>query len=561
MLWVVALVLAALSFAAYLPSLDSEFINWDDNKYVTENPQVQQGLTWSTVKWAFGTSFVASNWHPLTWLSHGADVEIFGGDNARGHHLTNILLHAINTGLLAIALFYLTGRLWPSAVVAALFALHPLHVESVAWVAERKDVLSTMLMFLALWAYAAYVRRPSWRRYALIVLTMVLSLLSKPMAVTLPCMLLLLDAWPLGRLSWRTVWEKVPLFALSTASCVMTFIAQHSGGATRDLETLRATTRVIHAVYAYTMYLVKTAFPWPGTLLPYYPLPDRGGPTMDMVIIAGFALILVGATALALQQWRKRPYLLVGWLIYLGMLVPVIGLVQVGKQIMADRYMYIPAIGLFVAAVWLVAEAVAHSRRLRHGAAVATLVVLATFGGLTWQQQQIWGESETFWLHVVEVYPQSSTANNQLGRIYTGRGDAEKAIEYYQKAVDVAFDDSRPGRITGNPMAHTNLANRLRDVKRYDEARHHYKLAIKINPKYGKAYNGMGALLHDQGDLDGALQYLTKAVELLQNNAECRHNLALVLRRKALALEGEGRNAKAQECLKKAAQLERPTKR
>jgi len=561
MLWVVAAVLAAAAFAAYLPSLDSEFINWDDNKYVTENPQVQQGLTWSTVKWAFGTSFVASNWHPLTWLSHAADVEIFGGDNARGHHLTNILLHAANTGLLAIALFYLTGRLWPSAVVAALFALHPLHVESVTWVAERKDVLSTMLMFLALWAYAAYVRRPSWRRYALIVLTMVLSLLSKPMAVTLPCVLLLLDAWPLGRLSWRTVWEKWPLLTLAAASCVVTFIAQHSGGATRDLVTLPIVTRVVHAVYAYAMYLVKTFVPWPGTLVPYYPLPDRGGPTMDMVIIAGFALILVGATVLAWRQWRKRPYLLIGWLLYLGTLVPVIGLVQVGKQIMADRYMYVPAVGLFIAVVWLIAEAAGRNRPLRQVATVAAAVVLAALGGLTWHQQAVWAESETFWLRVVEVYPQSSAANNQLGRTYSDRGNTEKAIEYYQKAVDAAFDDSRPGRISGNPMAHTNLANRLRDVKRHDEARHHYELAIRLDPKYGKAYNGMGALLHDQGDLDGALEYLTRAVELLPDNPHCRGNLSVVLRQKASVLARAGRNAKAQEYLKKAALLERPTKR
>ncbi len=521
--------LALAVFAIYSRSFGNRFLNWDDNKYVYANPHLQHGLTAESVRWAFSPTWYASNYHPLTWLSHALDIKCFGLDAPWGHHLTSILLHAANTALVAIVVYRLTGRFWPSLIVAALFGFHPVHVESVAWVSERKDVLSTLFMLLSLWAYVSYAHRPHPWRYALVAMMLVLSLLAKPMAVTLPAVMLLLDFWPLRRLSLKTVAEKLPLAAIVVASALVTFVAQDRGGATRDLETLSLPTRVGHAVYAYAAYLVKTLAPWPGSLVPYYPLPDRGGDAVTAASLAVAAVVLLGLTVLVAVQRHRRPWMAVGWLLYVGMLVPVIGLVQVGTQIMADRYLYVPALGLFIAVVWLAAEVVSSRPRLVPAAVTATGIVFAALAGLTWHQQRYWADSETFWTYVVARYPESPQALNQLGRVYTDAGRRQEAIEYYRRAVEAAARQAKPGQRAEHVGARTNLGNRYLEMGQLDEAMKHYQIALRANPDYGLAHNGVGAVLFEQGRRSEAIVHLRRAAQLMPDHAPCHRNLAAAL--------------------------------
>jgi tetratricopeptide (TPR) repeat protein len=521
--WIVAAALAVLAFLCYLPALDGEFVNWDDTVYVTDNMHVRDGLTGETAAWAF-TSIEQSNWHPLTWLSHAADVSLYGYVDARGHHLTTVILHALNTGLWAVVLWRLTRRLWPSAVVAALFALHPLHVESVAWVAERKDVLSTFFLLLALWAYAAYASRPTAWRYLLVVAAFVASLMSKPMFVTLPCVLLVLDFWPLERLSWRAVAEKLPLLALTVVSCVITYHAQSEGGAVSTDDRLGPDQRMLDAIYGYSMYLIKAVWPWPGTLLPYYPLPTRGGDEIAPALAFGLLLALTLVTCLVLWQRKRRPYLLTGWLLYLGMLVPAIGLfVQVGTQVMADRYAYVPLAGIFVAVVWLVADLV---ERRSQAVRVATLggaaAVCAALGWLTWQQQAVWHDSIALWSHVVEAYPRSSHAHMQLGHAHYRMANVlslsqpdeaawhqDQAAACYTRAVEL---EPRNLRALGN------MANSLMRAGKWAEAEKEFARLLKIGgvPKEQvlQAYNGLGTVLMHQGKMDEAMAEFRQAAAL-----------------------------------------------
>ena len=356
----VILVLVVAIAAVYGETVFHDFINYDDPAYVTENPRVQRGLTWENVVWAFTTT-EQYNWHPLTWLSHALDCELFGLRRPGGHHLHNLLLHVFNSALLYLVLKRMTAAPWRSAAVAALFALHPLHVESVAWVAERKDVLSTLFWMLMLGAYAWYAARPGFWRYLPVVVFLALGLMAKPMLVTAPFLLLLLDYWPLGRWRWevRAVWlvlEKVPLFILMIISSVVTFIAQQRGGAMVPVDILPVTRRVEGALIAYVAYLGKAI--WPSHLAVFYPYP-ASVPWWQWV---GAAVILTALTALAVWAGRRQRYVAAGWFWYLGTLAPVIGLVQVGQQAMADRYTYMPYVGLFVAAVWGVADFVAARR-------------------------------------------------------------------------------------------------------------------------------------------------------------------------------------------------------
>jgi len=517
----VAVVLAAAAFAAYIPSLSNAFLNWDDNVYVADNPHVATGLSWDTFRWAF-TSFHASNWHPLTWLSHAADVEIHGRDDPGGHHLTNVLLHAANTVLLLVVLRRLTGRLWPSAVVAALFALHPLHVESVAWVAERKDLLCALFMFLAILAYASYASEPSRRRYLLVVAAFAAALMSKPMAVTLPAVLLVLDWWPLRRLNRSAVLEKVPLAAMSAASAIVTFVAQHAGGAVRELRTLGIGARVANALYACVMYLVKAVWPRPGALVPFYPLADRGGPAVSAWMAAGAALLLAALTVLAVRQRRRRPYLLAGWLIYLVTLVPVIGLVQIGKQVMADRYTYVPLTGVFLAVTFLVADAVSRRARLRKAVAAAALLGLVALGGLTWHQQRVWADSKTFWLYVSDAFPRDSVSLKSLGDLHAGGDRTARALAFgfYRRAASVQPDDF---------LACANLGNALRDAGRLDEAEANYRHALQVKPDFPPAHNGLGVVLLDRGRHDEAANCFSRALELAPGLTAARVNLGNAL--------------------------------
>ena len=514
----VAAVLAVVAGLAYVPSLAGGFV-WDDTAYVVANPHIRDGLTQESAAWAL-TNGHSSNWHPLTWMSHAADISLYSLDRPWGHHLTNLLLHAANTLLLFIVLRRLTRRLWPSAVVAGLFALHPLHVESVAWVAERKDLLCALFMFLAVWAYAAYASRPTVRRYLLVVAAFAAALMSKPMAVTLPVVLVVLDWWPLGRLSRRSVLEKVPLVVMTAASCVVTVVVQHAGGAVRGISALGIGERLAHAVYAYAMYLVRAAWPWPGTLVPFHPLPQYGGPAVGRWQVAVLGLLLAAITALAVLQRRRRPYLLAGWLIYVVMLVPVIGLVQVGRQLMAERYTYVPLVGVFVAVVFLVADAVADRHRLRRTAAAVAVVVLAALGTLAWHQQRVWADPVTFWSYITEAYPETSVPHSNLARFYSLQGDLPRATAGYRKALALESD---------NHILNCNLGTALLREDRPDEALPYFLRARELESRWGRTHYGIGRVMIKKGRKQEAVRHLARAAELNPNLVQAHAQLGAVL--------------------------------
>lgn len=438
--------LALLTLATYLPVLAHGFIRFDDPLYVTRNPWVQAGLTWDGIARAF-TTIVASNWHPLTLLSHMLDCELFGMD-PMGHHLTSLLLHTASVVLLFEVLRRMTGSVWRSAAVAALFAIHPTHVESVAWIAERKDVLSGFFWMLTLLAWECYVRKPSWQRYAAVALALAAGLLSKPMVVTLPFVLLLLDVWPLNRKV--RVKEKLPLFALAAASCVVTVIAQEGAIGMASRFPLRL--RLANAVLSYVAYLGKTLFP--SKLAVFYPMPTE----FPVWKVAGAALLLAALTVLALLA---RRYATVGWLWFLGTLVPVIGIVQVGGQAMADRYTYLPSIGLFLIAVWGFP---------RKAVWISILLALAICARL---QLRHWQDSESLFRHAAAVTEGNFIAHLNLAQIHANRGDRARALEHYRTTLEI-----RPGMW----QAQASLGMTLRRWGRPDKALPHLRNAVRLRP-------------------------------------------------------------------------------
>ncbi len=402
------------------------FIDFDDGEYVYENSHVTGGLSLGEAGWAF-THFSASNWHPLTWLSHMLDCQIYHRSDqpyqqaAWGHHLTNVLLHAGAAVLLFLALWRLTVAVWPSALVAALFAIHPLRVESVAWISERKDVLSGLFFMLTLLAYAGYARRPSVLRCFWVVLAYALGLLAKPMLVTLPFVLLLLDYWPLGRLAgWRRCFaEKIPLFVLAAASCVVTVLAQR--GVIAAVERLSFQDRAANALVSLVAYLGK--FLWPTNLAIFYPHPQA---SLESWKVVGALALLAAVTAVAAVWRRKYPHLIVGWLWYLGMLVPVIGLVQVGGQAMADRYTYLPNIGLGIALAWSLAVLVARRPALRTAAVFASAAAIVVLMAWAWRQTGFWRDSEDLWRRAVDCTERNSIAHNSLAPSWGSRQKAAR---------------------------------------------------------------------------------------------------------------------------------------
>jgi tetratricopeptide (TPR) repeat protein len=442
--------LALLTLAVYLPVLTHGFIRFDDPLYVTRNPWVKAGLTWNGIAWAFSAN-VASNWHPLTLLSHMLDCELFGMDPL-GHHLTSLLLHTASAVLLFEALRRMTGAVWRSALVAALFAVHPTHVESVAWVAERKDVLSGFFWMLTLLAWERYVRQPSWQRYMAVALSLAAGLLSKPMVVTLPFVLLLLDVWPLRREIPRKIRikEKLPLFALAAASCVATVIAQ--SGAIGMASRFPMNLRLANAVLSYVAYLGKTLFP--SRLAVFYPMPTE----FPAWKVMGAALLLASLTVLALRAAR---YVTVGWLWYLGTLVPVIGIVQVGGQAMADRYTYLPTIGLFLIAVWTIP---------RKAVWIPVLLALAIGTRL---QLRHWQDSESLFRHAAAVTERNFIAHLNLAQIHADRGDRGRALEHFRTTLEI-----RPGMW----QAQASLGNTLRRWGRPDKALPHLRNAVRLRP-------------------------------------------------------------------------------
>jgi len=521
-LW--AAFLAAATFAVYTPAYSAHFVNYDDNAYVYTNTNVAPGLTADGVRWAFTTTDTV-NWYPLTWLSFQLDQQLYGRNenSAAGFHITNVILHVLNTLLLFWMLTRATGRLGRSAFVAALFALHPLHVESVAWVSERKDVLSTLFWMLTTAAYVLYAERPHWIRYLPVMVFFALGLMAKSMLVTLPCALLLLDYWPLRRVSWRRlIVEKVPLFALSAASAAITMYAQQRGGEANPPGLMPL--RVGNALMAYVAYIGKMF--WPANLIPFYPSPYR----MDQVYPAGLlaGLLLIGVTVLVLALVRRAPYLTVGWFWYLGTLVPVIGVVQViGGQGMADRYTYVPLIGLFIALVWGVTEGLARAGVRPWAPAAAGAVVLAGCMIGTKQQVGYWRDSTTLWRHTLEVDPQNYLAYLNIGSDLCAEGKVEESVWYFRKSVE-CHPDSDSTRLNLD-LAHYDLGYALATLGKTDEALAQYAEAVRINPKYFPSQYSFGWALAAQGKYAEALPHLRAASDLAPDYADGQNLLGWVL--------------------------------
>ena len=578
----ICLALGLITLAVFAPSLTHDFLGYDDQQYVTENVQVQAGLTGHSIVWAFGLH--AGNWHPLAWLSHMLDCQLYGVKPA-GHHLTNVLLHVANTLLLFLILNRMTGALWRSALVAALFAWHPLHVESVAWVAERKDVLSTFFWMLTLWAYARYVEVQSLKSkvqspgadaprftfhvshyYLLSLSFFALGLMSKPMVVTLPFVLLLLDYWPLRRLQLNTqnstprtllplVWEKVPFFALAAIDCVLTITAQQP--AMVSTTGLRISQRLEHALVAYTHYL--GALFVPRRMAVYYPY-EKVVP-MEEVVLAG--LVLAAVSALVFRHATRRPYLATGWLWFLGTLVPVIGLVQVGDQAWADRYTYLPSVGLFITVVWGVAELAGNGQArqifLRW---LAVAVGLALLCG-TSVQLRYWKDTRTLFEHAARVTRNNPLATTLLGSLLAQEGKLDQAIEYYRTALRYspgfpeahfhlghAFDQQ--GRLQEaiaeynqalwfkptQEQAHIFLGVALAKLGKLDQAVAHYLAALKLNDQSAVAHNNLAKLLHTQGRLDDAIAHYSAALESAPGLAQAHNNFGILLLQQGRLAEG-----------------------
>jgi tetratricopeptide (TPR) repeat protein len=611
-----AVALAGAAFVTFAPAIGYQFVSFDDPFYITQTPQVTQGLSVANAAWAFATSrdgnwqlnFRNGNWHPLTWLSLQLDATLWG-PGPRGFHLTNVLLHSANAALVFLVLHALTRAFWPAVAAAALFAVHPLRAESVAWISERKDVLSIFFGLLALLAYAGYARQRSVRLYLVVLVAFTLSLLAKPTLVTLPCLLLVLDWWPLRRVpaeqpapksgepsmsgprkaakaeipekltvpigppgsavrDWlRLVAEKVPLVAVLVGSCVVTFLAQGSRGAVKPF-TLQA--RAENSAVAYVAYLNKTV--WPAGLAVYYPHPNYpGGQPLSSGETAGAVVVLVLLTAAGVALRKRAPYLLTGWLWYLGTLVPVIGLVQVGTQAYADRYTYFPQIGLLVALCWGVADLFRSRPRLALSAgAAATLALVAvtqanlpvwkdsfslwenarlTTGenattlvnlGQALEDRKNWPKAEQCYRSAIEIESESVAAHNDLGRLYISQSRFEEAIRELKEACELA---------PNFPLVRNNLGNAYYLQKKPDEAAVEFAKAIELAPEYDQPYRALGKIELDRKNADHAAELFRQAVRLSPGSADGYVGLGIALGQK-------GQHDDALELFKTAARVD-----
>jgi tetratricopeptide (TPR) repeat protein len=593
--------MATLAF--YNPIVRNQFVDFDDLSYIVKNPQIQHGLTWDTLKWSF-TTFREGNWHPTTWLSHALDYQLFHL-NPAGHHYTNLLLHAANAVLLFLVLLRATGSAWPSFLVAALLALHPVNVESVAWAAERKNVLSMMFFLLALHAYDRYARTGGRRLYGLVAVFFALGLMAKPQIVTLPFVLLLWDYWPLQRMDARMgaahssadtpastltpvsrsfsylVWQKLPLFILAAADSVVTVLAQRAGDAVRSVTEVSWSARLENVFVSYTRYLGK-AF-WPSRLAPLYPRPWNSLPGWQ---VAGSAALLVLVSVLAVR-WRARRHLLVGWFWFLGTLVPMIGIITVGEQAMADRYAYIPFIGLFIAVIWTLndwtlnagsikartRDAVAAGRRTPLvWRAVPAAAVLFILGCLTYRQLGCWRDDETLWRYTLSVTDHNYMAHNNLALALAKQGRSDEAIAQFRAAT--ALHKYPPGQIValanyelsvGHPReaieecnsalrqsndpkiqaaAWIELGQAYSELGQYDQAAANYQNALSLSPENAMALIGSGLLALRQGQAEAAVVQFTRAVKV----APSAVNYLLL----AQALRRAGRPAESDSALAQA---------
>lgn len=510
-------VLLAITWLVFGRTLGYDFVSYDDHVYVQDNPVVRNGLSVEGLIWAFTHSH-ASNWHPLTTLSHMFDCQLFGL-NPWGHHFTNVLLHGIAVILLFRVLQKITGAVWRSAFVAALFAIHPLHVESVAWVAERKDVLSGVFFMLTLGAYARYVRYQTSGRYLFVVLMFALGLMSKPMLVTAPIVLLLLDYWPLHRFASkpssasRLMLEKVPLLALSAASCVATILAQKT--ALSSLEELPLSLRISNAVVAYVVYLWQML--WPTRLAVFYPHPYSRLSYWEILFAAGLLVII---TASVLKLRRKQPYFITGWFWYLVMLLPVIGVIQVGVQAHADRYTYLPHIGLYVALTWASADLMASWPRRREVASFAATALIALLIWWAWKQTGYWKNSETLWTHTLAVTSGNSVAHNNLGLLRMQEGRPDDAIAHYREALKIRSERAETRNNPGNALIYNNLGNAMLLKGLPDQAIRYYNKALGIRPDYGDGHYNLGCALLKKGDMDEAIAEWKKALVIEPRDAE-----------------------------------------
>ena len=544
----ISLFLIVVTLAAFEQLRNHAFINLDDDIYITKNRQVQSGLTLEGVTWAF-TTMHAGNWHPLTWLSLMLDCQLYGL-NPSGHHLTNLVFHIVNTLLLFLVLERMTGALWRSGFVAALFALHPLHVESVAWVVERKDVLSTFFWMLTMWTYAHYVERPGFNRYLLVLLFFTLGLLSKPMLVTLPFVLLLFDYWPLGRfqfgqssgdpkshtsksmnpgdqksIAFRLVREKAPFFALCAVSSVLTIFAQQKGGAVIPLEHYPLESRIANALVSYVSYIEKMI--WPRNLAVFYPYQEM----LPIWKVVGSGLLLVCVSLLVIRAARKLPCLVVGWFWYLGTLIPVIGLVQVGVQAMADRYTYVPLIGLFIMIAWSAPDILVgwRYRRVVLSISVGLLPLLLMI--VTKLQVKHWQSGVKLFEHSLDVTFNNFVIHNNLGAALAEQGKIQEAMAHYTEALRI-----KPDLV----QAHNNLGGALAEQGKIQEAMAHFAEALRIKPDYAEAHNNLGGALARQGKIQEAMAHYTEALRIKPDYAKAHINLGLaylMIGNKSSALE------------------------
>jgi tetratricopeptide (TPR) repeat protein len=537
----VAVMLAVIVMTVYWQLKSHEFVTFDDNIYIYENKMVLSGLNWNSIVWAFTTGTQA-NWHPLTWLSIMLDYELFGV-NAGWHHLMSAIIHAINTIMLFVVFKRMTKSFWASAFVAAFFGLHPLHVESVAWASERKDLLSMFFWMLTLLLYTRYVAKPELKRYLFVIGSFALGLLAKPMLVTMPLVLLLLDYWPLRRFAagepvttsietagapssdtksiqprrplLKLIKEKIPLIVLSVISSVVTFIAQQSGGAVAPLERIPIMIRLGNAFVSYITYIRKML--WPSNLAFFYPHPGFGLSIWWSLSAAALVIVL---TIVCLRYGRKWPYLPVGWLWYLGTLVPVIGIVQVGIQALADRYTYIPLIGLSIIIAWGVPELLGGWRYKKVTLAASSIALLLALGILTWVQVGTWRDNMSLFSHAVAVTDGNYLALTNLGLTEARLGKTDDAIAHYKAALEIG------------PMIsdiHNYIAIALSSKGKDLEAASHYSEAIRLKPEYKEAHFNLGIILDRQGLTDSAIYHFREALRLKSDDAEVHNNLGAAL--------------------------------
>jgi tetratricopeptide (TPR) repeat protein len=526
----IILLLAVIAIIPYLQVVNHAFISYDDDEYITKNLAVQNGLKLPAVAKAFSSGY-AANWHPLTWISHMIDCQFFGL-NPGAHHMVSVLFHVLNTMLLFLILRAMTGALWKSAFVAALFALHPMHVESVAWASERKDVLSAFFWMATMGSYFWYVNNKGRRRYLLVVLCYGLGLMAKPMLVSLPLVLCFLDVWPLRRVDFKKLSslptmssvktllvEKIPLFFLSLASCIVTMVIQKTAGAVATPAAYPIGDRITNAIVSYGIYIWKMFVPTNMTI--FYPRVLH----IEWTAVIFSLLFLVSVTVLSFKLVRSRPYVLTGWLWFLVTLVPVIGLIQVGSQAMADRYTYLPYIGLFMSVTWGACEWMGATRFGQRTLATAGMVFLLVFGITTWVQVGYWKDSTTVFTHALKVTKDNYIAYANLGIVSEDQGKVDRAVDYYEKALT----------INSNLLdVNNNLANIFASRGQRDWAIQCYERAIKINPKHYKVHFNFGNALKDQGRHQEAIVEYEKALNLNSSDENVYFNLGI-------ALEASGR--------------------